>query len=247
MTEEKRKPSLLKLNQLLPLLTAILGIIGIFLPLIGYAYLEGYISVFGLNIEFLQRDLSELWVYSYYISLIGAVKLLEIYVKVVLFIIFGLFFLYILIWFLVKTIGKEKIRLFLERFENEKIQESTKGELVRLVKSYFRDLQFISSYIYIIGIIVLIFLSLFIYPFKHGQEKAKENMKKFIEQGCTNIEWSNCVSISDVNTNIELYAGYMVTSSKKYFAIYDGKKTEIVPRLEHYKITRLQNSEFKFD
>lgn len=243
MTEAKEinTPNLFKLNQLLPILTTLIGILGLLLPLIGYAYLEGYISIFGLNIEYLHRDFSEFWVYSYHISLIGAIKLLEIYIKVVLFIAIGLFFFYACIYFLIKFIGKEKIRNFFEKFEKESTKETPKGEIFRLFQSYFRDMQFIASYIYITGIVVLIFLSLFIFPFKYGQEKGREYKTNYLEQGCENKDWARCISISDVNTNIELYSGYLVTSSKKYFAIYDGEKIEVIPRLETYKVTRQQN------
>jgi hypothetical protein len=225
-------------SKLIPLLTAVIAVVGIIIPIAGFSFEQGYLSIFGISSESLPRDLNESWGQSFYIFLIALIFLYKNYLALCLWLLGVISFVAAVVIFIISFFEKEKLRNFFDKWEGISEQDGVVGNSIYVIKNMYIDLKWLFNSLYFSFCVLLVALVLSIFPFNHGREVAQQHLDEFNTKKCEKEIWSQCVQIQDINSNIILQEGFLVAATSNHIALYDGSKTKVIPRLNSYSLVR---------
>lgn len=220
------------------ILAAAIPILAIALPVAGFSFNLGYISVFGIDYDAFPRPVFEFWQYSYVISMFWLSEVLKTYS----------FLLRPIIYFLI-VISMSGIALVVLRTNgvlplSKKRYKEKLGKVDRFIESFDLVFDEIKSLLYWLAMITAVILSVYLLladSYKRGRDFAQKALNYYNLSGCTaNTKngWASCVSYSNPSNPERLYRGLLVAASSTHIAIFDGNGINVIPRNAEYVLTR---------
>lgn len=234
----KKPPRLDSLSNLTPFITALIAIVAVVIPVAGFSFEQGYLSVFGISSEYFPRAISESWVYSFHISVVGLGTLLKYYPLVCFWLFIGILVLGAIILLISSIFKRETLKDFFQQMDNKRDEGSLIGNLMHLLQIIHNDTFWIINLIFYFGIVLIFIVFITVAPSQYGINLGNKQLEKYSAEKCQGKLWSKCVQIKDIETNVILHEGFMISASDKYVALFDGKVTTVIARLTSHAIVR---------
>lgn len=233
-----KKSKLGHFSETLVFVSSSIAFIALIIPVVGFSFSQGYLSIFGIGGGIFPIEIAELWSESYYVVLTFLVWVLSHYHWLIIlafafFISTGTFVLFLLFF-----IGKDKLDNFFSKVENRKKEHDLLGRVFFLIHDVYENYLWMFNFLFYLGLVLVLSIFILMKPFLKGKEMAEGHFKEYKANACKKEKWSRCIIIRDLsNPGIELYKGFLVAGTNGHLAIFDGKETLVVPRLDNYEIS----------
>jgi hypothetical protein len=235
---DEKKSNLKHFSDVLIFVSSTAAVIAVIIPIAGFGFFQGYFSVFGIGGGIFPVDLTELWGESYYVALVSLLWALKNYHWLGIFLFVFFIFTLVIVLSIIFVIGKEKLQAIFNHIEQKKEKRDFAGTTLILLHDVFEDYSWTISFIFYFGVALVISFLTLVQPYKKGQEEAEKYFLEYKTHKCDRDKWSRCVIVRERdNPDVDLYSGMLIGATKKYFAIFDGEKTMIIPRLTTHIVT----------
>lgn len=234
--KENKPEHLETLQKIGGILLAIVAIFGAALPIAGFSFSLGYLSVFGMDADVFPRSIGDLWQYSYLMSLKWLAPIIKAFGGITVLIILMLLAIISLCFILAILRKAGKLPLSEEKYKALFGKVDLIFETIQIFYDEFRGFLHAT----LAGTTILLFFMLLLAdPFRQGKEIAQKILYYYNESGCASENWSSCVEYSNPNNPLaRSYSGLLVSASSTHVAIFDSKKISIIPRNPDYVLTK---------
>jgi hypothetical protein len=250
--EEKKSSDFL--HKIGAALLAIVPILVLLPPIVGFSFNLGYLSVFGLDANTFPRSTIELWQYSYFVAFqwLAASAKPYAYILVFYLLLFALLFIIGVPLVILRVLGK--LPLSNKKYKVLFDKKAFLGRIDTFIEScemlYDEAKGFWYGFLIVLLVPFILFL-LLAQPYMSGNEFAQKVLNSYKESGCTKNTkngWASCVDYSSPNNPKAIpWNGLLIAASSTHIAIFDGNGINVIPRNSDYVLTRTYKGKEKED